>query len=43
MRRGRRRIAFACWVTHTQLSGGKACGQLMAPLLAKIGAMKGRN
>ncbi len=40
---GRRRIAFACWVTHTQLSGGKACGQLMAPLLAKIGAMKGRT
>ncbi len=36
---GRRRIAFSCWVTHTQLSGGKACGALMAPLLAKVGAM----
>ncbi len=38
---GRRRIAFACWVSHTQQSGGKACGALMAPLLAKLGAMKG--
>jgi cell division protein FtsI/penicillin-binding protein 2 len=40
---GRRRIAFVCWVSHTQLSGGKACGQLMAPLLAKIGALSGRS
>ncbi len=39
---GRRRIAFSCWVTHTQLSGGKACGALMAPLLARVGAMRGR-
>jgi cell division protein FtsI/penicillin-binding protein 2 len=39
---GRRRIAFSCWVTHTQLTGGKACGQLMAPLLTKIAGMKGR-
>jgi cell division protein FtsI/penicillin-binding protein 2 len=40
---GRRRIAFTCWVTHTQLTGGGACGALMAPMLAKIGAMKGRS
>jgi cell division protein FtsI/penicillin-binding protein 2 len=39
---GRRRIAFACWVTHTQLTGGRACGQLMAPLLTKVAGMKGR-
>jgi cell division protein FtsI/penicillin-binding protein 2 len=38
---GRRRIAFACWVTHTQLTGGKACGQLMVPILTRIGAMSG--
>jgi cell division protein FtsI/penicillin-binding protein 2 len=40
---GRRRIAFTCWITHTQLTGGGACGTLMAPMLAKIGAMKGRS
>jgi cell division protein FtsI/penicillin-binding protein 2 len=39
---GRRRIAFSCWVTHTQLTGGRACGMLMAPLLTKIAGMKGR-
>jgi cell division protein FtsI/penicillin-binding protein 2 len=39
---GRRRIAFSCWVTHTQLTGGKACGQLMAPLLTRIAGMRGR-
>ncbi len=37
---GRRRIAYTCWISHTTLSGGRACGALMAPLLAKIGALK---
>jgi cell division protein FtsI/penicillin-binding protein 2 len=40
---GRRRIAFACWVTHTQLTGGRACGQMMAPLLQKVAGMRGRT
>ncbi|MGL5113917.1 MAG: penicillin-binding transpeptidase domain-containing protein [Beijerinckiaceae bacterium] len=39
---GRRRVAFACWVTHTTLTGGGACGALMAPLLAKLADDRGR-
>lgn len=36
---GRKRVAFACLVSHTRETGGRACGRLMAGVLAKVAAL----
>jgi cell division protein FtsI/penicillin-binding protein 2 len=33
---GRRRVAFACWVSHTRDTGGRACGALIARLAPRL-------
>jgi cell division protein FtsI/penicillin-binding protein 2 len=39
---GRRRVAFACWVSHTRDTGGRACGALIARLTPRLAAVRGR-
>jgi cell division protein FtsI/penicillin-binding protein 2 len=39
---GRRRIAFACWVSHTRDTGGRACGALIAKTAPKLAAIRTR-
>lgn len=36
---GRRRVAFACWVSHTRDTGGRACGALIARLAPRLAAV----
>jgi cell division protein FtsI/penicillin-binding protein 2 len=40
---GRRRIAFACWVSHTRDTGGRACGALIARLAPRLAAVSRRS
>lgn len=40
---GRRRVAFACWVSHTRDTGGRACGALIAKLAPKLAAVDRRS
>jgi cell division protein FtsI/penicillin-binding protein 2 len=40
---GRRRVAFACWISHTRDTGGAACGSLIARLVPKLAAVVGRR
>jgi cell division protein FtsI/penicillin-binding protein 2 len=40
---GRRRIAFACWVSHTRDTGGAACGSLIAKVAPQLAAVARRS